>query len=254
MGLALGQAEVTVLEMTQFAATIANGGRRVTATPVARAIDAAGVERIGPPRAGPPVLDPTAAALTRELMRLVIDQGTGGAARGAGYTGPAIGKTGTSDGEKDLWFVGSTPSVAASVWIGYDRPAPIRASASDLAAPLWGAWTSRLARLGAGRADFASEPRLVRRTICAESGKIPNATCRTVGAAFLPGTAPSTGCRVDHAAQQDVVDRGPRESLWTRRANDRRAREQAAHGDPDEATELDRGEALDDPSGAEASP
>jgi membrane peptidoglycan carboxypeptidase len=223
LGLALGQAEVTPLEMTQFAAVMANGGRRVLGAPVRRAVDAAGRERVAPPRAGEAVLDPESAGLTRELMRLVIDEGTGGAVRGgggeAGYGGPALGKTGTSDREKDLWFVGSTPSLAASVWIGYDRPVPIGASASDLAAPLWGWWMSRLTRHDPARPDFPAEPRIIRRAICTESGLRPNETCRALGAPFLPGSAPRAPCPIDHSLGEDP-ERRPHESLWKRLAGE----------------------------------
>lgn len=229
LGLALGQAEVTLLEMTQFAALVANGGERVPAAPVWRAVDAAGAERVGPPSgAREAVLDRDSAVLTRELMRLVIDQGTGGAVRGkggeAGYRGPAIGKTGTTDGQKDLWFVGSTPSIAGSVWIGYDRPIPIDASASDLAAPLWGWWMSRLARHDPALPDFPGEPRLVRRAICAESGGQPNGTCRVIVAPFLPGSPSPAPCRIDHSVVEGG-ERPARRSLWERLADERGARE-----------------------------
>ena len=230
LGLALGQAEVTPLEMTQFAALVANGGARVLGTPVWRAVDAAGRERIAPPRHGEAVLDREAAALTRDLMRLVIDQGTGGAARGgggeAGYGGPALGKTGTADSEKDLWFVGSTPSVAASVWIGYDLPIRVGASASDLAAPLWGWWMARLTRHESPHPDFAAEPKLVRRAICPESGKVPNATCRAMDAPFLPGTTPRAACPIDHSLAEDADPR-THESLWKRLADEKALEEGA---------------------------
>ncbi len=239
LGLALGQAEVTLLEMTQFAALIANGGERVLGSPVRRVVDAAGVERIGPPPGRQAVLDRESAALTRDLMRLVIDEGTGGTVRGAGgeagYGGPALGKTGTSDGEKDLWFVGSTPSLAASVWIGYDRPIPIGASASDVAAPLWGWWMSRLTRHEPAHPDFPSEPKLVRRAICRESGGQPNETCRAVTAPFLPRSPPLKPCRIDHWATEDAdAERRPHESLWKRlkRARDE-AEERAGNGGGD---------------------
>ncbi len=224
LGLALGQAEVTLLEMAQFAALIANGGERVPGTPVRRAVDAAGVERIGPPPARQVVIDREAAALTRELMRLVVDEGTGGAARGAGgeagYLGPALGKTGTSDGEKDLWFVGSSPSVAAAVWIGYDRPISVRASASDLAAPLWGWWVKRLTRHEPVHPGFPGEPKLSRRAICTESGGSPNPTCRAVSAPFLPSSPPLTPCRIDHSAAENA--RRTHESLWKRLDDEQR--------------------------------
>ncbi len=228
LGLALGQAEVTPLEMAQFAALIANGGQGVLGSPVWRAVDAWGRERIGPPLPKRALLDRESAALTRELMRLVIEEGTGGGTRGAGgeagYSGPAFGKTGTSDGEKDLWFVGSTPSLAASVWIGYDRPIPIGAAASDLAAPLWGWWMSRLTRDQPSHPDFPEEPKLTRRAICAESGGRPNETCPVVEAPFLPRSASLAPCRIDHSVGEDA-ERRPRESLWKRLANEERRNE-----------------------------
>jgi membrane peptidoglycan carboxypeptidase len=216
-GLALGQAEVTPLQLTQFMAELANGGKAVSASPVLSAIDVFGQERLSPPALGETVIDPTASALTRDLMRLVIEYGTGGASRGvqgeAGYTGPAMGKTGTTDSERDVWFAGSTPRTAAVVWLGFDQPARVGAAASDLAAPLWGWWLGR-ANLQAPWPDFSPTPKLIREVICAETGKRPNDTCRALPAPFTPGTQPTAVCTVEHPADTGVV----RESLWKRRA------------------------------------
>lgn len=221
LGLALGQAEVTPVEMAQFMATIANGGLRVRASPVVRAVDLRGVQRLGPPEPGERVLSPEAAALTRDVMRLVIEYGTGGSTRGlageAGYGGPAIGKTGTTDSERDIWFVGATPTTAAAVWLGFDQPARIGAAAADFAAPLWGWWLGRRARLEAPPwPDFSKEPKLVKQAICTESGLVPHLGCRAIIAPFLPGTQPKAQCEIDHAAQ----DAGPahaHESFWKKR-------------------------------------
>ncbi len=232
MGLALGQAEVTPLEMARFVALVANGGRLVEGTPILRAVDAAQVERIGPPQLGAQVLDPTSAALTRELMRLVIDYGTGGATRGvageAGYGGPAIGKTGTTDAEKDLWFVGATPKVAAVVWLGFDRPARIGAAASDLAAPLWGWWMGKSTFDAPPWPDFSKEPALARQGICTETGLLPNESCKSILAPFVPGTVPKGTCQVEHAAPEPGIVTPGHESLWKRKA--REAAEKADAG------------------------
>src|SRR5688572_17613119 len=83
LGLALGQGEVTVLEMTELAATIAHDGRPVNGSTLLELVDARGNDRL--PKDEKPksaVLTKETAALVRELMRLVIDYGTGGAARG----------------------------------------------------------------------------------------------------------------------------------------------------------------------------
>ncbi|HZA52029.1 MAG TPA: transglycosylase domain-containing protein, partial [Myxococcaceae bacterium] len=181
LGIAFGQAEVTLIEMAQVVAAIANGGYRVDTTHLLRVRDGAGRELLeAAPSKKEPVLNPQAAALTRELMRLVVEAGTGGAVRGAGgqpgYRGLAIGKTGTTDAEKDLWFVGATPQLAMVVWLGYDRPKHIGASASDLAAPLWGAWMRRLAHPEQARA-FDWGPSLVYSNICTVTGMLAGPDC-----------------------------------------------------------------------------
>ncbi len=238
MGLALGQGEVTPLEMAQFAATIANGGLRVSGTPVLYATDATGAVRVRPPVGGERVISPEASALTRELMRLVIDIGTGGAARGAageaGYGAPAMGKTGTTDQEKDLWFVGANPKLAAAVWIGRDVPSPLGAAASDLAAPLWGWLMNRATRFDAGDPPtFPTEPRLVRKGICTVTGKLAGASCRVIGAPFLPDTAPKQGCPIEHPppepeVAEDGTTKPAHESLWKRLAREQAERAAAA--------------------------
>jgi membrane peptidoglycan carboxypeptidase len=228
LGLALGQAEVTPIEMAQFVGMIANGGRRLEGTPVRRAVDASGAERVHPPQSLERVLEPEAAALTRELMRLVIDFGTGGAIRGVagetGYLGPAIGKTGTTDSEKDLWFVGATPSVAMVVWLGYDMPARLGASAADFAAPLWGWWMGKASQYDATPLpDFPKQPALLKQGVCTQSGLLPNPSCKVILAPFLPGTAPKGSCTLEHEAVDPGFVTAAHESLWKRR--DREAAE-----------------------------
>jgi penicillin-binding protein 1A len=240
MGLSLGQGEVTPLEMAQFAAIVANGGRKVTGTPVLYAVDAAGKVRVQPPVAGEQVLSPEAAVLTRELMRLVIDIGTGGASRGAGgepgYNAPAMGKTGTTDSEKDLWFVGATPRHATAVWLGRDVPSPLGAAASDLAAPLWGWFMHRATKVDGELPPFPDTPAFTRKGICVETGGVPNATCKVIWAPFLPKTGPKAGCSLEHPPPPEPVEgeepKPGHESLWKRLAREQAERAAAAAGEP----------------------
>jgi penicillin-binding protein 1A len=223
LGIAFGQAEVTLVEMAQATAAIANGGYRVEATHLLHVRDGAGrVLLDAPPSKKKPVLNPQAAALTRELMRLVVEAGTGGAVRGAGgqpgYRGLAIGKTGTTDAEKDLWFMGATPRVAMVVWLGYDRPRRIGASASDLAAPLWGGWMRRLAT-PEHPSTFDWGPPLARASICTITGLLAGADCKALAAPFLEGTAPRKRCLGDHPLAEEGSEHA-RESLWERLEQD----------------------------------
>ena len=234
MGLCLGQGEVTPLAMAQFAGVVSNGGRRLQATPVASAVDLSGKQHVVPPQPGEAVIDPEAAALTRELMRSAIDVGTGGASRGAGgeggYQGPAMGKTGTTDAERDLWFVGATPTLAMAVWVGYDIPTPLGVAASDLAAPLWGWWMNRVTRADLTETGapayptWPDEPKIVKRSICKITGKLMNSTCAGIVAPFMEGTTPTSGCRVEHPPPEPEVEvldangkpKAKHESLWKR--------------------------------------
>jgi len=215
MGLALGQGEVTTLEMASFVGSVVNGGRRSTGSPVLLARDAAHQIPVGALSPERPVMSPEAAALTRELMRGVVLSGTGGAIRGVngivGYTGEAIGKTGTTDQEYDLWFVGGTPHYASALWVGYDTPTRVGGSASEIAAPLWGWW---MRGVHEGLVDQKFEgPQIEYRQICTITGKRPQPGCRSIRAPFLPGTKPraiSTECDKPDPEKEFV-------SLWRRR-------------------------------------
>ena len=231
LGLALGSAEVTPLEQARMVATIIADGKLASARPVITAIDVGGAVRVAPevPSERPQVLQPEDAALTRGLMRLVIEYGTGGASRGGlgrgGYTGPAIGKTGTTDSEKDLWFIGGTPAYAGALWIGYDQPERVGGSASDFAAPMWGWWMNALHK-GVAQRDFGgTKTRGV--AVCTQSGKHSNGTCRMIGAPFLEGDSPDRrACSISHPPPDP--DAPAREGFWKRRERERQEREAAA--------------------------
>ena len=82
---------------------------------------------------------PVTAYLMADMLRGVIDGGTGYGVRQMGFTLPAGGKTGTTNDYKDAWFIGFTPSLVTGVWVGYDQPQTIRRHgyAAELAVPLW---------------------------------------------------------------------------------------------------------------------
>ena len=58
----------------------------------------------------------------------------------AGYRGIVAGKTGTSNGSADFWFVGYTPQIVGTIWIGFDQPKTIvpNGESGAIAAPIWG--------------------------------------------------------------------------------------------------------------------
>jgi penicillin-binding protein 1A len=68
-----------------------------------------------------PVLDPGTAYQVVDMMKAVVDNGSGRRIRDLGFTRPCAGKTGTSDNYMDAWFTGFTPTLCTSVWVGFDR-------------------------------------------------------------------------------------------------------------------------------------
>ena len=138
--LALGAGAVTPLELTVAYAPFGNGGLRVQPYLVERVEDQFGRVIWSHPRtAGAKVLEATDAFLITSLLQGVVDRGTGRPVREAGIRGPVAGKTGTTNDGTDVWFVGYTPTLVASVWFGADEPQPLgwNASGGRMAAPVW---------------------------------------------------------------------------------------------------------------------
>jgi penicillin-binding protein 1A len=112
-----------------------------------RVENAAGRSVWTPPRTTPEAaLDPRVAFIVRDMLRDVVDRGTATAVRRfVPSTIPVAGKTGTTNDNTDVWFVGMTPDLVAGVWLGLDRPAPIAAGAAGgtLAGPVFGRLVQR---------------------------------------------------------------------------------------------------------------
>jgi penicillin-binding protein 1B len=136
--LALGTAEVSPMEVARAYATLANGGRRSTPRTFVDVVQPRGVAHVNRPIEGPvAAIDPATAYLAVSLLQGVVDRGTAVRVRAAGMRGPIAGKTGTTDDEYDVWFVGFTPELVAVVWVGYDEPRTIGLPSSHAALPIW---------------------------------------------------------------------------------------------------------------------
>ncbi|MBI4060250.1 MAG: PBP1A family penicillin-binding protein [Elusimicrobia bacterium] len=116
--LGLGASVVTPLEMTSAFGTFANGGIAVTPYTLERAEDAGGRQLEGRVPSDREAMTPQLAYLVTNLMKGVVQNGTGAHARRLNR--PLAGKTGTSNDNRDLWFIGFTPDLVAGAWMGYD--------------------------------------------------------------------------------------------------------------------------------------
>ena len=113
----LGSEEVTVREMAQAYATIANGGTRREAVCIESIKDSDGITIFQADTKGEKVLDTALTQAATDVMKGVVTNGTG---RGANISNgqPVAGKTGTSENWRDKWFCGITPQLSTAVWIG----------------------------------------------------------------------------------------------------------------------------------------
>lgn len=118
LSLALGSAEVTLLELTAAYAPLANGGLAILPYAITAITDRDGVvlyQRQGDELGR--VIAPGRVATMNRMMRGVIEHGTGTAAT---FGFPAAGKTGTSSDFRDAWFVGYSAELVTGVWVGND--------------------------------------------------------------------------------------------------------------------------------------
>lgn len=196
--LALGAAAVTPVELTAAYAPFANGGRRVVPYLVERIEGPFGEVLWQRPPARPADVLPAADAfLVTSLLQTVVDRGTGRPVRDAGIRGPVAGKTGTTNDGTDVWFVGYTPTLVATVWFGVDRPEPLgwNASGGRLAAPVWARFLRDGWHSPEEDAPWSPPPGIEQRQIDIGTGKLASDWC---GASrreyFKRGTAPVTSC------------------------------------------------------------
>ena len=185
MSLALGSGEVTPLEHVNALATLAAGG--IAAPPrFIEAIDGKAV----PAGKGEQVLRPEVAYVVVDMMRSVVNEGTG--IRAAALKIPIAGKTGTSNDAHDVWFVGMTPDYAIGVWLGYDDPRAMpKETGGTSATPVF---VDIVKGMGLPGKPFPRPPHVVEATIDKATGLLapegaPKGTAMTE--VFLEGTAPT---------------------------------------------------------------
>src|SRR5262249_20987387 len=121
--LALGSGEVTLLEMTRAFAAIAANAENIEPYAIRAIRNGDQVLFTRQKRQVQPASNQGARGALHDVLASVVREGTGRAAR---INGPAAGKTGTSQGYRDAWFVGFTPDIVVGVWVGNDDNRPTR--------------------------------------------------------------------------------------------------------------------------------
>lgn len=136
--LALGSAEITLMEMTRAFGSVAAGVQSMEPYSI-RSISGNSQQALyTKPNAGAEVSGQLGAsrAMMLELLQAVVNEGTGKAARIPNL--PVSGKTGTTQEYRDAWFIGFTPDLIVGVWTGNDDNSPTnRVTGGDLPANIW---------------------------------------------------------------------------------------------------------------------
>jgi penicillin-binding protein 1A len=191
--LALGSYEVTPLEMANAFATFASGGIYMEPRLIQSVQSPHDPAPTEPPRSPPrKVLEPDEAYLITSLLESVVTSGTGQRARDIGY--PVAGKTGTTNDNKDTWFIGYSTDLAVAVWIGYDDPLPLGAgdteSGARTALPAFVDFMTQ-AHTGRPRTEFPKPSGIIVARVDPETGLLPRpGQTNTVSEEFLDGTVP----------------------------------------------------------------
>jgi penicillin-binding protein 1A len=186
LSLALGTADLTLLELTSAYGALANQGEWLPPTTIRYVTDAEGKlleEHVAEPREAVP---PETAYVMTHMLRGVVERGTGSAARALGR--PVAAKTGTTNDYSNAWFVGFTPRLATGVWVGYDRPRSLGKdeTGSRVAVPIWVSYMARI--LGESpREDFPVPDNVVFVPVDLDPS---NQCLRVVNMAFVKGTEP----------------------------------------------------------------
>ena len=214
LSFALGAGETTLLRMTTAYAMFDNGGRKIKPTLIDRiqdryghtvykhdereCIGCAGKKWDNQPEPSlvdrrQQILDPMTAYQITSMMEGVVQRGT---AAGAGFQKevgkPIAGKTGTTNDEKDAWFIGFTPDIVVGVYMGYDKPRHLGrgATGGHLSAPIVKEFL-KVALADKPSVPFRVPPGIKLVRVDLKSGmRAGPGTERAIVEAFKPGTAP----------------------------------------------------------------
>ena len=192
--LVLGSFEVTPLELATAYAVLAAGGKRVEPRFFTSIEDASGAEVAENRPRSRSVVSPESAFLVTDMLRTVIDAGTGREIRSRGLTVEVAGKTGTTNDTKDAWFVGYTPELLAAVWVGYDDNRELGLAGAEAALPIWARFM-KAAVAGGEKSSFTPPAGIVAAEIDPATGKRATKSCpRRVREVFRKETAPREVC------------------------------------------------------------
>ena len=199
--IALGTSEVHLIEMVAAYGTFANKGVYCKPFGITKIEDRYGnvLKEYFPQKEE--VLSAETSFIMTSLLQTVLDRGTGGSARWKyHFYHPAAGKTGTTQGWTDAWFVGYSPFIAAGAWFGVDDPQVSLGKGLDGSKAALPAW-ARFMRdshdtLSYSRKEFDQPEHIENVKICQVTKNLPVNLCPWETEVFIKGTEPTKRCSV----------------------------------------------------------
>ncbi|HYG56675.1 MAG TPA: PBP1A family penicillin-binding protein, partial [Symbiobacteriaceae bacterium] len=194
LALALGgvQKGTTVLDMTAAYSTIANMGTRVEPVVIQKIEDREGNVLFEARTRKQQVVKPATAYLMIDMMKDVVRKGTAYGFTGGFKGWPAAGKTGTTEYNRDGWFIGFTPDLVTTVWNGYENPDNhLPWTAAFVPVKTWNQFMTQA--VTARPADWPRPADVVDVQVCRLTGMLPNVLCpkeQVVTEKFIKGTEP----------------------------------------------------------------
>ncbi len=207
LSLALGTSGVSLLEITSAFGALAYGGVFVAPTAAQALMTPEGdpLWRHTPERRQ--AVSPQATHVMTSLLTGVVERGTAAKAKAMGLRSGVAGKTGTTDGYRDAWFVGYTSDVVVGVWVGFDDEEALHLTGAQAALPLW---------VGFMRQILPSVPHVltrpsgvVTREIDPTTAQLATSKClQRVPELFIEGTEPTVYCEVHGSGFWERLKRG----------------------------------------------
>lgn len=194
--LTLGAFELAPKEVLGAAMTLATMGQRPRMSFIRKLEDLEGKVIFEHQPAPAPATDPVTTAVLVGMMKQVLLSGSARSTVANGFVHPAAGKTGTTNDNRDTWFMGFTPHLATVVWVGYDDNTTTGLTGSSGSVPVWTEYMKKIAtRFPAD--DFAWPEGTVKATLKRSDLEALHAIREndpeTVDLIFVKGTEPNNG-------------------------------------------------------------
>lgn len=218
--LALGSSEVTPLEMARAFGVLAAGGYRADLAVVLGVLGPRGavMSRFQPE--GRQVFEAAHAYVVTSALQGVVERGTGRSLRRLGYRGPVAAKSGTTNDYRDAWFIGYTPSLAVSVWVGFDEGRSLGLPGSQAALPIVARFLADAQGTNGGR-DFDVPSGIEIVEVEPETGLRAGPGCHGALEVFVRGTAPVASCSPSWRWRDGVRRSGSGWRTWGERLVER---------------------------------